>query len=227
MLPAQKSPVSHGCFPALPWLRSCWALGALLLPDAVGPSWPSALPRLPQVFHVFSWFCLATIKSLWRRRALRAIPAGKDTSIRRASAASRGDSVALGLRCLVLGCLRILKLSLIIAQNRTNNISRARRTPPCGSAGLCWQARRCAGMRCVLAASGTETLEEPLGGGFWLVVLLLWVVRPLRLPVCIFTGVFSPLLPRPLSGELGGRRWRRCDSGRASARPREGRGVLR
>lgn len=200
MLPTQKSPVLHGCFPALPWLRSCWAPGALALPDVVGPSWLSALPKT-QVFHVFSCFCLATIKSLWRRRALRAIPAGKDTSIRRASTASRGDSVALGLRCLVLRCLRILKLSLIIAQNRTNNISRARRTPPCGSAGLRWQARRCAGVRCVLAASGTETLEEPLGGGFWLVVLLLWVVRPLRLPVCIFTGVFSPLLPpSPVGG---------------------------
>lgn len=130
MLPAQKNTVSQMCFPALPWLHLCWALGAAVLPGAVGASRPSALPKT-QVFHFFSCFCFVTIKSLQRRRALQAIPAGKNTSIRIASTAIQGDSIVLGLHCLVLRCLQILELSLIIAQNQTNNISCADKTLPC------------------------------------------------------------------------------------------------
>lgn len=190
------------------------ALGDWVLPDAVGASRPSALPKT-QVFHFFSCFCFVTTKSLWRRRALQAIPAGKNTSIRIASAAGQGDSIVLRLHCLVLRCLQILKLSLIIAQNPTNNVSRAHKAPPWWSAGLERAGRRCGAPAC--GASPLPAGPKPWRGHQEEAFGLSFCSCGLSgCFACLFafTGVFSPR--RLLSEKLVGRRRRWCDSaGRA------------
>lgn len=123
-------------------------LGAVAHPGAVGAWPPPALPKT-QVFHSFSCLCCVSVKSLRRRKALQAIPAGRNASICTAPAASQGDSGVLGLHCLVLRCLQILKLSLIIAQNQRTNISCARKAPPRWAAPRSWLAGAAACRRAV------------------------------------------------------------------------------
>lgn len=123
---------------------------------------PSALPKT-QVFR-FSWVCFVTLRSLHSCRALQAIPAATDTSIH---PAMRGGGVALGPHCLVMRRLQILKLSLVVAQNQPNTISRAQKALPCSGTVLgCCAAvlGRCAWALCHRARAPCSGAVSPCSG---------------------------------------------------------------